>query len=290
MSPKWLLVVAVAGCGFEEPGFQGTVDARLIDAPDVPPDIPPTEPQHLLLSEIQATQTQEFIEIYNPNDTAIDLTNYYLSDTREYWKLPGVIALNSTIIVAQSDYLLRFPTGATIPPKGIQTIAAVAIAFSGAYGMEATYAIVTATLAKQMIPMVSNVNPSPQVLTNNGEFVVLFQWDSLSDRVHDVDIVVYGNAPDPVAFNTLIQKQPVDGPDVDIMPSAYAADAITLGDFMDDPPDNTSFKRIKLEGTNEIHGGGNGIDGDDETTEMLRMTWEESTTVPTPGAIPATLQ
>jgi uncharacterized protein len=291
VSPKWLLVIAVAGCGFEEPRFQSMVDARG-DAPGIPPDIQPVVPQHLLLSEIQATEVQEFVEIYNPNDTAIDLTNYYISDTREYWRLPGQIAGNlPLIVVAQSDYLLRFPTGSTIGPHGVQTIAAVRQAFFDNYNdMQPTYAIIGGlTAAQQMIPMVSNANPSPQVLTNNGEFVVLFQWDGTSDLVRDVDIVVYGNMPDPGAFNTLIQKAPVDGPDLDVTTSAYATDAITLGDFLADPADDTSFKRTKLEGTNEVQSGGNGIDGDDETTEMLRETWEESTSEPTPGTVPASL-
>ncbi|MEO8698836.1 MAG: lamin tail domain-containing protein [Kofleriaceae bacterium] len=283
-----VLAVAAAGCGFEAPPFQDNpIDARP-DArdSDVPPEgIQPGTPLHLLISEVQTNQNSEFIEIYNPSEDPIDLTNYYLSDTREYWKLPGLVAGNEVLAPSPSDYLLRFPTGTSIPAHGVQTIAVNAPEFFIEFASRATYSMAFPDgVATPMIQMAA-INLSTQ-LTNAGEFAVVFYWDGTSDLVKDVDLVVYGAAPQNGPGNTPALKGSVDGPDADLVKSAYATDRLINGDFPADALDDTSYKRTKLEGTSEVHDGtGNGIDGDDETSETMTMNWEGPISVPTPGMV-----
>ena len=50
-----------------------------------------------------------------------------------------------------------------------------------------------------------------------------------------------------------------------------------------------SYKRIALEGDEELRGAGNGIDDHDETSEDTRATWSQNDSDPTPGEIPAGL-
>lgn len=281
-SLRWLIVVA-CGCSFD-PGV-----------PDQPPEAgtpgeagpdAPSETGHLLLSEIQVTGDFEFIEIYNPTASPIVLTNYYLSDSDQYWKVPG-LGLAETILLSPTDFLVRFPAGAQLGPGSIAVVAIDAVGFAAEYAVDPTYTMVPAVTAMTMSRVIDPGGiPS---LTDEGELVVLFQWDGLTDRIVDVDLVVHGLAP--TATNVPTAKQGIDGPDPDTATSSYAVDMLSIGDMVADQGGKRSYKRILPEGDKELHDvGGNGITGDDETSEQIRVTWDQAETNGTPGAIPASLQ
>jgi hypothetical protein len=127
-------------------------------------------------------------------------------------------------------------------------------------------------------------------LTNTGEPVVLFYWDGTSDRVIDVDVMLAGA---PTAANALVNKSgvSVDGPDADSVAAPYATDAMTIAPQSAAPGSNLSTKRIALESAvTETQSGGNGIAGQDETSEQTQTTWDAGTfTALTPGSVPASL-
>jgi hypothetical protein len=156
--------------------------------------------------------------------------------------------------------------------------------FTVAYpGMTATYSVASAT----MTVLTAGTGAT---LTNAGEPLVLFFWDGASDKVTDVDLMVAGT---PTAANQLANKGGVaiDGPDADAITAAYATDANTLPS-QTAPASGRSTKRVALESaTVEVQtGGGNGVSGHDETSEMLGMTWDTTGyTLPTPGTVPAAL-
>jgi len=84
--------------------------------------------QSLLLTEYVTTPTfGEFIEIYNPNPVAVDLTNYYLTDatsesnSKFYYNI--VLQDGSSHSGFSSDFIVKFPSGATINPGEFQTVA-----------------------------------------------------------------------------------------------------------------------------------------------------------------------
>ena len=72
----------------------------------------------------------------------------------------------------------------------------------------------------------------------------------------------------------------------------YHADAMSIPMQASAPAAGKSTKRIALESGHETQAGnGNGIDGDDETSEVTTTTWDTTTTfsAPTPGSVPPAL-
>ncbi|MBX3160279.1 MAG: lamin tail domain-containing protein [Deltaproteobacteria bacterium] len=276
----------VAGDGDGPPPKDGAADdaAPPIDGrPDAAPDAPATpRGSPLLLSEVAlAPSFGEFIEIVNTSEETIDLSQMYVSDHGQYFRLPV-----APPILDANDFIARFPDGATIGPRQVATIALGTDAqFMSVYGVPPTFSV--AGGAQTMVVVAGDASPS---LTNDGEVIVLFRWDSTSDLVEDADIVLAGN---PSAANTLMNKGGTsqDGIDPDTIASTYRPDANTIKGQNPAPPSNTSTKRILLEGVHEIHAGtGNGIGGEDETSENTMLTWDKAPfSAPTPGVVPAAL-
>lgn len=264
-------------------------DATLVDAGDEPhvdaamrADAPPMPAASaLLLTEVVlAPSTGEYIEITNPNDVPYDLTTYYLSDSGFYFRLPANAANAEA-----ADFLVKFPGGAQIQPKASIVVALdTAANYQTVYGVPPTYSIASGTGTMETI----SINGTPS-LTNTGELVVLFQWDGQADVVKDVDLLLAGV---PTAANGLVDKSgfALDGPDGGTATTAYKTDARTIAAQAAAPAAGKSTKRIALETGNELQTGtGNGIDGDDETSENTGATWDSTFTNPTPGSVPAGL-
>jgi hypothetical protein len=249
------------------------------DEPDADPDQPDAEPHvdsgHLLLSELVLTPTLgEYIEIVNPTGAAIDLDDYYLADNAAYFQVPaGVPSIDS------SDFIVKFPAGASIPPGGALTVALAAAAdFQTTYGVAPTFSMISGPTL-----MISVASSAGSTLTNAGEAVALFHWDGASDLVQDVDLVIAGA---PSAGNQFTNKSGVaqDGPDAGTATSAYAGDANALPTTAA-PAAAASLKRILGEAGHENQSGtGNGLTGDDETSEQTGTTWDDGTGAPTPNA------
>lgn len=260
----------------------GTPDAE--DSPDAPsgtPDATTTPPDAmtaptatLLLSEVALAPTPgELIEVYNPTAAPVTLTYYFLTDVPSYFRLP-----NGGQTIDSNDFIARFPTGATIAAGETIVVALDTTAnFTTQYGIAPDYSI-----ADPGTPMTVS-STGAATLTNTGEPVVLFYWDGTSDLVSDVDIVIAG---DPSGANPLQDKSGVaiDGPDADSSTTAYATDARTMPTTAA-PASGKSIKRIMLETGHETQtGGGNGLSGDDETSEQIGTTWDSTYTAPTPGS------
>jgi len=280
--------LAIAGCSFGDNQAASTVSdapghdaSRGDDDVDAAVDAPihsGGDGAHLLISEVSSLGSGEFVEIFNPTKATIDLSTYYLSDANDYWKLPGQVAGNLTIAIAASDFLVKFPTGSKIAAGEVDVIAIDEDGFFLTYDVDADYSIEGDVGASApMVSIVEAVNANPTI-TDTGEMIALFHWDGQGDLVDDVDIVV--------------AKEPVDGPDADTVATAYAADAITIGDMASDTAGDESYKRIVVEGSDEVRDGrGNGITGDDETSENIRLTWDSGAyTAPTPGTVPNSLR
>jgi hypothetical protein len=259
-------------------GDPGAADAAP-DEPDADPNAPDAEPHvdsgHLLLSEVVVTPTTaEYIEIVNPTGAAIDLDDYYLADAGAYYQLPaGVPSLDA------SDFIVKFPAGSSIPAGGALTVAlAAASDFQTAHGVAPSFSMISGGTL-----MISVSSTAGSTLTNGGEPVVLFHWDGASDLVQDVDLLIVGA---PTVGNQLANKSAAaqDGPDAGTATSAYAGDANTLPTTTA-PLAGASLKRITSEAGHENQSGtGNGITGDDETSEQTGTTWDAGTGAPSPNA------
>lgn len=255
----------------------GSVDAPVTSMPDAPGGGGPTGTSLVLTEVVLAPTTQELIEIANPTAQTVDLSTYYLSDNGNYFRLPAGAPTLDT-----GDFIVKFPAGATIAPGAVITVALdTAANYTTAYTTAPTYSVASAT----MTVVASN---GVSTLTNGGELVVLFKWDGATDLVKDVDLVLAGA---PTIANALVDKSGVaqDGPDSGTATTAYAADSKTIAVMGSTPASGKSTKRLVREAGHETQaGGGNGISGDDETSEDTAATWDSSGfTNPTPGAVPA---
>ena len=211
-----------------------------IAAPPTPGTVPAILPgAHLLISEVApqgitisaGSDSSEFIEIYNPTPMPIKLDNKYISDDIGYYRI-----VNGAYPVAQvSDFALKFPTGLSLLPGRTLVLCVTKSGFaaSGGSAAAAQYFLEmrdsNGNLADDMVNVVTGTtfpngggmmtNPS----SSAGEWVVLYCWDGVSDRVCDVDYASWGanNASNPKMNKTGIS---IDGPDAGATVSAFAAD------------------------------------------------------------------
>lgn len=233
-------------------------------------DAPPSAAAALALTEVTLAGT-EFIEIANPTGATVDLSTYYLADNGNYFKLPA-----GTPTLTTGDFIAKFAAGSTIASHGVQTIAiGTAVAFNTAYGVTPTYSLSDGTITT----VVKQGTPS---LTDTGEVIVLFQWDGTAPLVKDVDIMIAGA---PSSGNGLTPSKS----GYTQLTASYATDANTIASQASAPPSGKSTKRILAEAGHETqNGAGNGINGDDETSEDTGTTWDTTATfsAPTPGTSP----
>lgn len=262
--------------------LDGPADASAIDAPAIDARVagidargcptPMASGPHLLLSEVTLGPTgKEFIEVVNPTASSVDLSNYYLSDSSVYYKLPTGVPS-----VGVADFIVRFPAGSSIAAHSVVTVATdTATNFMTGYGSMPTYSIADQTMH------VVTTNGTP-TLTDMGEMIALFYWDGTTQLVFDVDLMTAGQ---PTAANSFVSKSGYTQ-----LGCGYATDANTLANQSAIPAPGKSTKRVALESTHETQtGGGNGLTGDDETSEATGTTWDSTFTNPTPGTVPSAI-
>ena len=235
---------------------------------------------HLLITEFAVEPTAgEFIEIYNPTDQTIDLSNYYISDATfagdgtYYYKIVQGNGGGGGF----GDFNARFPDGASIAPGEHQTIAlAGSEGFNSTYGVDPTYELFEyGTEADGIADMreasEGSINGQGG-LSNNGEFVVLYYWDGASDLVQDIDYLVWGDKAEAVDKSGVSIDGPDDGEETSTYANDTAIDDQTVVNADNDDDENphdfgmTAQRRLDVEDL-ENWSGGNGITGHDETGE-----------------------
>ncbi len=241
-----------------------TGDAAANDAERI--DVPVGSP-HLVISEIFAEGgTEEFVEIHNPSSRAVPLDDVYLTDVGDYWALPGGVPAS-----VNSDFLVRFPDGSEIAAGAVVVVAIDGPTFEARFTVTPTYTVRTPTAGATAMTSVLPAAAAVGMISDEGEMLVLFEWDGVQDLVHDLDIVVHGMPTS--AGNSLAAKQAVDGPDADTTTSAYATDSnlqMQMGSRTLDGGSD-SYQRVMID-EHETITGGNGITGHDETSEPLDTT------------------
>ena len=253
----------------------------------------PVPAPDLLLSEIVVTPTNgEFVEIYNPTGTSINLSDVYLTDAT--FSSGGVFYYN--IVTGANaggggfgDFHARFPDGSTIAPGEFQTVSiSGSDAFLANFGIDPTYELFEDAVVADGIPDMREALPGSingqGGLSNSGEVVILYTWDGVSDLVQDIDYGLWGDKAEAVDKTGVS----IDGPDPDAIASTYLADTIIPSQdviFGGSHASGDSFQRVDFTEGAETQSGGNGLTGSDETSEDLSATW--SLAAATPGAAPA---
>jgi hypothetical protein len=114
--------------------------------------------------------------------------------------------------------------------------------------------------------------------------IALFQWDGSAAVVRDVDLMIAGV---PTSGNTLVSKSGYAQ-----LTATYKSDSNSIAAQASAPATGKSTKRIAVEVGHETQtGAGNGVAGDDETSEATGVTWDSTAafSAPTPGQVPAAL-
>ena len=219
---------------------------------------------HVIFTEVVLTPSDgEYVEISNPTESAVDLTNYYLTDgtdissSKLYYNLP---IEDNYWSGSSTDFICRFPSGYTLAPG-----AAIKISLRDNSAYESVYGQTPdISLDDDMLSVSEESdtkgNPGAPKLHNSSETLILFYWDGSSDIVKDVDYLIWGDN------SFAIDKSGVDG---------YLSDTPTSSQSLM-PVHATNEKLIRLDKSSEggeTQANGNGITGHDETSEPLADTW-----------------
>ncbi len=247
-----------------------------------------TEPfivSKLLITEIAVTPTAgEFVEIYNPGSSTVNLSDYYITDAT----YAGGGNYYYNIVLGANyggggfgDFHARFPDGATINAGEVQTIALNGSDnFFTTYSVNCTYELYEDAGTPDGIPdmreaIAGSIN-NQGAFTNSGEVCILYAWDGSSDLVTDVDYFMWGD-----------NAEAVDKTGVTINSSTYNNDTpLANQEFMTQThASGDSWQRIDMSEGTQTTSGSNGVNGRDETSENITVTW--GTTAVTPNTIPA---
>jgi cysteine-rich repeat protein len=223
------------------------------------------EEGHLLISEaVIEDDPAEFIELHNPNDWSVNLEDYYLASTPTYY------LFTTGMQPMLPEVVLGFPANSIIPPRGFVVVSLEeAMAFEAVYGVTPDFDMVGMNA-----PMMIGGDPAAK-LDNDAGIVVLFYWDGASDLALDVDYLLYGNT-----------SAAVDKSDVTVGGSTYADE--TPPGMQGAAPkvgkEQALYRCDTVESTEVA--GGNGVDGDDETSEDCSRAFVKAMGKPTPRMAP----
>ena len=219
---------------------------------------------HVIFTEVVLTPSDgEYVEISNPTESAVDLTNYYLTDgtdissSKLYYNLP---IEDNYWSGSSTDFICRFPSGYTLAPG-----AAIKISLRDNSAYESVYGQTPdISLDDDMLSVSEDSdtkgNPGAPKLHNSSETLILFYWDGSSELVKDVDYLIWGSNYFAINKTNVLEYLPdTFGPNQSLM-----------------PVHGENEKLVRLDKSSEggeTQANGNGITGHDETSEPLADTW-----------------
>ncbi|MCW1970844.1 MAG: lamin tail domain-containing protein [Anaerolineae bacterium] len=180
---------------------------------------PPNIAQHLLISEVMIDPVgldagREWIEVYNPTEQAIDISNYKIGDAESAGRI-------------SNDGMFVFPAGSVIGPNSVMVVAQSALAYFEDHGQKPTFEL------GNYDPDVPDLLPYTPwstgsiSLSNTGDQVLLLNAnDGIVDVVQWLSTAVAGTIPFSATLNSghSLQRWPyqldTDNCDADFRPQA----------------------------------------------------------------------
>jgi len=219
----------------------------------------PANSDHLLLTRI-VTQPDaaESFSIYNPTDSPIDLTNYYICDDEDYYKMQteGDMAPSSSI----SGFTARFPA-ITISPGDTFHIV-LNEDYKEFYGEDFVADLVM--FGSSDSSLTGSMGFSSNKIYEIDELIILFKWDGESNHlIEDIDYFVWSSLD---GVGNVIDKTGIDSYANDTALDNQLYFETVAGQYY-------AYSRIGTDEINEEQNGGNGINGHDETSENFRESW-----------------
>jgi hypothetical protein len=142
----------------------------------------------LLISEVLydtpgTDEDEEWIEIYNPTASTIDLSVYKIGDEEEQGKGEG---------------MYQFPPEASIPPEGVIVIALKATGFYALYGFNPDYEVTDTDPSVPDMIKYSAWATGKIALSNSGdEVLILDEGDAIVDAMSYGDATTFFDPPCP---------------------------------------------------------------------------------------------
>ncbi|NUO53247.1 MAG: lamin tail domain-containing protein [Polyangiaceae bacterium] len=233
---------------------------------------------HLLINEVVVAPEggSEFVEIHNPTAASVALDDYYLSDNSTYFDLANGDPWNPTTNNPGTDFLGQFPAGLEIPAGGYLVIGFDPGYFDAWGGCPDLYIApapvdCNGSMVPNMLETEDGSITDASNLSNSREMLVLFTWSgNTADVLQDVDYVTWGA---DFEDGSRADKTGVTGYQADTAP-ANQVGALA-------PMATSSIERCGPE-VGETQSGGNGITGQDETSEDFSASFAVEV-APTPG-------
>jgi len=227
----------------------------------------PAITDHLLLTRV-VTQPDaaESFSIYNPTDNSINLSNYYICDDEDYYKMQTEGNMNPA-----SNSMLGYPTygfSAQFPDISIDPGDTLIIVLNENYDVFYQNKIIPDLVMfgdsdSSLLPTASgSFGSKSNKIEDNAEMLILFSWDGTPESlIQDLDYFLWGNSQSAVYKPTA---------------SGYQEDTPSEEQlfFITEAESNYAYSRIITDEIDETQTGGNGITGHDETSEDFRQSWE----------------
>ena len=224
----------------------------------------PANADHLLLTRV-VTQPDaaESFSIYNPTDSPIDLTNYYICDDEEYYKMQteGDISPSSSI----GGFTVQFPDISISPGDTFHIV--LNEDYKEFYGEDFVADLVM--FGSSDSSLTGSMGFSSNKIDEIDELIILFKWDGESNHlIEDVDYFVWSSLDGVL---NVVDKTGIVGID------SYADDTALDKQLYFETAAGQYYAYSRI-GTDEIgeKNDGNGITNHDETSENFRQSWEIS--------------
>ncbi len=162
----------------------------------------PSGPQYVLISEVHydtpgTDSDEEWIELYNPTSSSIDLSNYKIGDEETSGGGEG---------------MYRFPAGASIGAGQRLTVALKATGFFALYGFNPTYEVINTNASVPNMSVYSAWSTGTISLSNTGDELLLLNGSDVAVDVVTYEAGVYSGvtAHPGVAVGHSIERSPAN--------------------------------------------------------------------------------
>ena len=215
------------------------------------------EADHLLLTRV-VTQPDiaESFSIYNPTDDSIELSNYYVCDDEDYYKMQteGNMSPSSSI----GGFTVQFPDISIAPEDTFHIV--LNEDYKEFYGDDFVADLVM--YGSSDSSLTGSMGFSSNKIDESSELIILFRWDGGSDElIEDVDYFLWGQYHPP------INKAGISTYQNDTHSDNQSYYELGSAEYY-------AYSRIGTDEIGETSSGGNGITGHDETSENFRQSWD----------------
>ncbi len=262
---------------------------------------------HLIISEIVAitrdpasTFGSPYIMVVNPTGSDVDMSQVYISNANfspstAYYNITiGDPAASNPGGGTSGNFHARFPDSYFLDHGDTLTISLNGSQeYQEAYGRLPDFEIFEDGSTPDTVPEMVEVfpgsinagplggsGPNTPALAQSADSINLYQWNGTSDLVQDLDYVIWGSNQ-----SVRMNKSGVPVGAENYQPETPESSQVPIAP--DAPSMGSSFRRLSADEGDEISSGSNGLNGDDEASENLSLTFDEVLVSEAGSIIPA---